>query len=220
MFKTYISIILILCCVSVLTFILLHSQAKSKQQLLKVYKYVPYSSKQVSVDGKEKIDMSADFKLSETRYSNEKITDVSTDTSLSTIVSTVDEESVTLQQTSLIGENMSNKTDVLELETENTKKTENTIEELTPQEENRIINEMFPLISVLDSYGVDTNLGGVRCPLCGHPDDFVITRDKNTWWCETCSNTAHDNIEFVAKIEGIPRDEARRHLLKMAGFGK
>ena len=119
-----------------------------------------------------------------------------------------------------MGENMSDKTDVLELETENTEKTDNTIEELMPQEENRIINEKFPLISVLDSYGVDTSMGGGKCPLCDHPDDFVITRDKNTWWCETCSNTAHDNIEFVAKIEGITRDEARRHLLQMAGFGK
>lgn len=200
---------------------LLHFHAKSNPQVLKVYKYDPYSSKQVGIDEKENIDISADSNLSETRHSNEKkTTDVSEDTSLTTIGSTVDEGSVTLQQTSLMGENMSDKTDVLKLQTEKTEETENTIEELTPQEEIRIINEMFPLISVLDSYGVDTSMGGSKCPLCGHPDDFVITRDKNSWWCETCSNTSHDNIEFVAKIEGITRYEARRHLFKIAGIGK
>ena len=220
--KIYISIILIICCISLLTFLIRHIQNNFSQKL-NTNKTSSYKLKPVVADQEEEEDLvkSVESNFSESEHPNEQeMKDASEDALLSTSESSVGEESAFSEQISLMKGETPDKTeeDALESETEDSKEPENIIQELTQQEQNQIIDKFFPLISVLADYGVDISVGGVRCPLCGHPDDFIITRDGNTWWCETCSNTSHDTIEFVAKVKSISRNEARKFLIKKAGY--
>ena len=219
--KIYISIILIICCISLLTFLILHIQNNFSQKL-NTNKTSSYKLKPVVADQEEEdLVKSVEFNFSESEHSNEQeMKDASEDALLFTSESSVEEESAFSEQISLMKGETPDKTeeDALESEPEDSKEPEDIIQGLTQQEQNQIIDKFFPLISVLADYGVDISVGGVRCPLCGHPDDFIITRDGNTWWCETCSNTSHDTIEFVAKVKSISRNDARKFLIKKAGY--
>lgn len=219
--KIYISIILIICCVSLLLFLILHIQTNSNHQELNTNKTNSYILKPVVMNQEVDLEKSVESNFSESEHFNEQETDDASEYALSSkSKSSVEEESAFSQQILLIEGDVPDKTeeDSLESGTEGSKEPENIIQGLTQQEQNRIIDELFPLISVLADYGVKLGVGGVGCPLCGHPNDFIITRDGNTWWCETCSNTSHDTIEFVARVEGISRNEARKFLIRKAGY--
>ena len=199
----------------------LNIQTNSNHQELESHKTGLNKPKPTIVHQEHDLDKPVKSNLPETDHFDEQETqDSLDDMPLSTLESSEMEAFDFSQQTSLMEEEGLDTTeeDPLDSETEDPKESEGSITGLTPQEENQIIANLFPLVSVLADYGVEPRTGGVECPFCGHPSDFTITKDGNTWWCETCSNTAHDTIEFVGKAEGITRIEARKFLIKKAGY--
>jgi DNA primase len=78
---------------------------------------------------------------------------------------------------------------------------------------------MNEILDVIQAYGLDIlREGSVLRAYCPFHNDtnkpnFTIYLETNSWFCFACSEGG-DVIAFVAKIENITRDDAKRKLLE------
>ncbi len=208
----------IVCCSGVLWLLKVHFHAKSTPEVIKIYKAVPLNAELTHATPVERVETATADTFAKTEDSDktQKGSEFLDDTEL-----TPEEEIAFWKRLASLEAEPFTNTMEMEPETEDSKVPEYPVQQLTPWEEIQIIDEIFPLREIITAYGGNPRGNGVQCPLCSHPDDFYITREGTSWWCHTCSNDgAHDTFEFIARIEGMTRDEAHERLAEQAGLRK